>query len=116
MSVIALSVAGLTTRAALIAGLAVAALLFTGWRKPARAEPRSHRGHPVAGRPVPRSRQGIVVEHHDAPLYRRPGPARRTVAAALSGGIGMLVGTLTAIVLAFGVAFSVIWLTNMLKQ
>jgi len=101
----AISVAGLTTRAAVIAGLAVAALLLTGWRKPARAEPRSHRARP-----------GLAVEHHDTPLYRRPGPLRRLLAAALSGGIGLLIGTLTAIVLAFGAAFSVIWLTDLLKR
>lgn len=105
MCVLAISVADLTTRASVIAGLAVVALLLTGWRKPARAEQRSHRG-----------RQGLLVEHHDTPLYRRPGPLRRLLALAASGALGVLVGTLTAIVLAFGTAFSVIWLTNLLKR
>src|SRR5262249_30208064 len=41
---LALSVAGITWRAGLVAALAVVALLLTGWRKPARAEPRSPRG------------------------------------------------------------------------
>jgi len=105
-----LSVAGLTARAAFVAGLAIAALLLTGWRKPARAEPRSPRG---AG---DRAAAGVVVEHHDTPLYRRPGPIRRVLAAAASGGIGVLSGVLGAIVIAFGIAFAVIWLTNLLQQ
>lgn len=96
---------GLTTRAALIAGLAIAGLLLAGWRKPARAEPRSHRARP-----------GLAVEHHDTPLYHRPGPVRRLLAAALSTGIGVLVGMLVAIVVAFGVALSVIRLTDLLQQ
>jgi len=100
-----MSVAGLTSRTALIAGLAVAALLFAGWRKPARAEPRSHRARP-----------GLPVEHHDTPGYRRPGPVRRLLAAGLSTGIGVLIGALLAIVVAFGVALSVIWMTNLLRQ
>lgn len=105
---LAVSVDGLTVRAAFIAGLALAALLLTGWRKPARAEPRSPRG--------PGDRVGIVVDHVDTPLYRRPGVVRRLVAAVLSGGIGLLVGVLTAIVLAFGVAWAVIWMTSLLHR
>jgi hypothetical protein len=102
-----------------IAALAITALLLVGWRKPARAEPRSHRvpefGTPPSPRQVRRSR-GIPVEHHPTPLYRAPGPLRRLLAAAASSAIGVLVGVLTAIVLAFGAAFSVIWLTNLLEQ
>lgn len=103
---LALSVDGLTVRAAFIAGLAIAALLLTGWRKPARAEPRSPRG----------DRVGYVVDHVDTPLYRRPGIIRRVFAVVASGGIGILVGVLGAIVIAFGTAFAVIWLTNLLQQ
>ena len=107
---LALSVDGLTVRAAFIAGLAIAALLLTGWRKPARAEPRS----PRAGRAG--TRAGYVVDHLDAPTYRRPGIVRRVFAAAASGGIGILIGVLSAIVIAFAAAFAVIWLTNLLQQ
>lgn len=106
---LALSVDGLTVRAAFIAGLAIAALLLSGWRKPARAEPRS----PRASRREP---TGFLVDHVDTPLYRRPGPVRRLLAAAASGGIGVLVGVLSAIIVAFGAAFAVIWLTNLLQQ
>jgi hypothetical protein len=107
---VAVSVDGLTVRAAFIAGLAIAALLLTGWRKPARAEPRSPRGAASRG-PV-----GVLVDHADTPLYRRPGPLRRLVAAALSSGIGVLVGVLSAIIISFGIAWSVIWLTNLLQS
>lgn len=107
---LAISVNGLTVRAAFIAGLAIAALLLTGWRKPARAEPRSPRG------PSRRDTDGFVVDHVDAPLYHRPGVVRRLIAAGASGGLGVLMGMLAAIVIAFGVAFAVIWLTNLLQQ
>jgi hypothetical protein len=106
---LALSVDGLTVRAAFIAGLAIAALLLTGWRKPARAESRSPRG------PIRREPSGVVVEHFDTPLYRRPGPFRRVLAGLTSGAIGILTGVLAAIVLSFTIAFAVVWLTNLLK-
>ncbi|MDJ0768675.1 MAG: hypothetical protein QNJ12_07770 [Ilumatobacter sp.] len=94
----------------IIAGLAITALLLTGWRKPARAETRSPRG------PLRRESAGFAVEHIDAPAYRRPGPVRRLLALAASGGIGLLTGVLTAIVLSFAVAIAVIWLTNLLQR
>lgn len=86
------------------------ALLLTGWRKPARAEPRSPRG------PLRREHAGILVEHHDAPLYRRPGPLRRVLAAVASGGIALLTGVLAAIIASFAIAAAVIWMTNLLEQ
>jgi hypothetical protein len=107
---LALSVDGLTVRAAFIVVLAIVALLLTGWRKPARAESRSPRGL------VRRDVSGITVEHHDAPTYRRPGPVRRLLALAASGGIGVLTGVLAAIMVAFSIAFAVIWLTNLLQR
>lgn len=107
---LALSVDGLTIRAAFIAGLAIVALLLTGWRKPARAESRSPRG------PLARDRSGVIVDHHDAPVYRRPGIARRVLALAASGGIGILSGVLAAIITSFAIAIAVIKLTNLLQQ
>lgn len=114
---LALSVAGITVRAAVIAGLAIVALLLTGWRKPARAEPRSPRGVMERGLvyrtgPPP----GIAVDHLEAPEYHRPGPVRRLLAAVASGGIGLLFGVLTAIVVSFAVAMAVIWLSDLLGQ
>lgn len=88
----------------------MAALLLTGWRKPARAEPRSPRG------PLRRDLGGFPVEHHDAPLYRRPGIVRRVLAALASGGIGILAGVIAAIVTSFAIAAAVIWMTNLLER
>ncbi len=107
---LALSVDGLTVRAAFIAGLAIVALLLTGWRKPARAEPRSPRG------PSTRASGGVVVDHFDAPPYRRPGVVRRVLALLASGGIGILTGVILAIVTSFAIAIAVIRLTNLLQQ
>lgn len=107
---LALSVDGLTVRAGVIAGLAVVALLLTGWRKPARAEPRSPRGS------IRRGTAGVVVEHFDTPPYRRPGPIRRLLALAASGGIGIFAGVIAAIIVSFNIAIAVIWLTNLLQQ
>jgi hypothetical protein len=114
---LALSVAGITLRAGLIAALAIVALLLTGWRKPARAEPRSPRGVIERGLvyksgPAP----GVVVDHLDTPEYRRPGAVRRVLAAGASGGIAILFGAVTAIVVSFGIAIAVIWLTDLLGQ
>jgi hypothetical protein len=114
---LALSVAGITLRAALIAGLAMVALLLTGWRKPARAEPRSPRGIVERGLvyrtgPAP----GVPVDHLDAPEYRRPGLVRRLLAAVASGGVALLIGVLMAIVVSFAVAMAVIWLTDLLQR
>ena len=115
---LAVSVDGLTVRAAFIAGLAIAALLLTGWRKPARAEPRSPRGTfggSLGGSSI-RPSSGVVVDHVDTPMYRRPGVIRRLLAAVASGGIGLLVGVLTAIIVSFSVALAVIWMTNLLQR
>jgi hypothetical protein len=97
-------------RTAIMAGLALVALLLTGWRKPARAEPRS----PRAVRRLDVG--GIQVEHHDAPLYHRPGVVRRVLAALASGGIAILTGVIAAIVTSFAIAAAVIWMTNLLEQ
>jgi hypothetical protein len=107
---LALSVDGLTVRAGFMAGLAIIALLLTGWRKPARAEARSPRGR------LRRDASGIVVEHFDTLPYRRPGPIRRLLALAASGGIAIFTGVVAAIIVSFGIAIAVIWLTNLLQQ
>ena len=100
----------------MIAGLAIVALLLVGWRKPARAEPTSPRGVLERGL-IYRSGtpQGVPVDHLDAPLYRRPGPLRRLLAALAGTGLGVLTGVLVAIVVSFGIAMAVIWLTDLLQ-
>jgi hypothetical protein len=101
---------GLTIRAAFVAGLATVALLLTGWRQHARAEPRSPRG------PLRRETEGFQVVHHDAPLHHRPGVIRRVLAAVASGGIGVLTGVLVAIITSFAVAVAVIRMTDLLRR
>lgn len=58
----------------------------------------------------------MLVEHLDSPPYHRPGPVRRVLALAASGGIGLLTGVLVAIVVAFALAWAVITLTNLLTR
>lgn len=58
----------------------------------------------------------MVVDHFDTPMYRRPGIIRRLLAAAASGGIGILTGVLLAIMTAFAIAIAIIRLTNLLQQ
>jgi hypothetical protein len=97
----------------------MAALLLTGWRKPARAEPRSLRGgeslNQTGGAGPPRP-VGVVVDHLDTPVYRRAGVVRRILALVTSGGLAVLIGVLAAIITAFGIAVAVIWMTNLLQQ
>ncbi len=58
----------------------------------------------------------MVVDQLDTPEYRRPGLVRRILAAVASGGIAILFGAVAAIVVAFGVALAVTWLTDLLKS
>lgn len=57
-----------------------------------------------------------MVDHLDTPEYRRPGIVRRVLAAFASGGIAILFGAITAIVVSFAIAMAVIWLTDLLGQ
>jgi hypothetical protein len=107
---LAISVDGLTIRAAFIAGLAMVALLLTGWRKPARAEPRSPRG------PLRRDPTRLSGRAPRRSALPRPGIVRRVLAALASAGIGVLTGVLAAIVTAFAIAVAVIWMTNLLDE
>ena len=109
---LALSVTGLTIKASIVAGLAIVALLLSGWRKPARAEPRSPRGERSSGHQT----RAVAVDHFDTPEYRRPGPIRRVLALIASGGLAVLIGVVAAIVVAFGIALAIIRLTNLLQQ
>ncbi|MEL6890401.1 MAG: hypothetical protein AAFP84_02290 [Actinomycetota bacterium] len=107
-----MSVTDLTTQAAWMAGLAIAALVFAGWRKTARAAPRIPRREPRIARP----RVPIGIAETVVPLYRQPNPLRRVFAAAASAGIGVVIGAVAAIIIAFGSAWLVITLTDLLKQ
>lgn len=102
-----ISVSALTFRAALIGGLAIVALLIVGWRKPARAEPRSPRWRQKT---VP----GIVVDHRPTHLHRRPGLAHRLASLATSGALAVLTGVLIGIIVSFAIAAAVTYLTDLL--
>ena len=95
-----------------MAALAIAALLFAGWRKTARAMPRTPRSEPRIRRP--RVPSGIAEA--TVPLYKRPNIVRRIWAAVASAGIGIVIGAVTAIIIAFGTAYVVITLTDLLKS
>jgi hypothetical protein len=110
VTVVALSVDVLTVAAAWIAGLAIVALVLTGWRQPARAQPRTRRGtESLDWTP-------IEVEHEPGEPYRRPGPLRRLLAGLAGLGITLVTGAVIAIVLAFVLALTVIRLTGLLTQ
>ncbi|CAN5566830.1 hypothetical protein BH24ACT5_BH24ACT5_22630 [soil metagenome] len=105
------SVNDLTIRAALIAGLAIFALVMTGWRKTARATPKSSRG--VGGS------QGagpIAVERHATDSYTPPTPLRRFGAIIASGGLSVVIAVVLATVKAFGIAVVVKTMKRLLKK
>ena len=104
-----LSLEALTVGAAWIAGLGVLALVLTGWRQPARAQPRLRRGpDPTSG--------AVPVEHRPGRPYRPAGPFRRLLAAVTSVGLSVVTGAVIAVVVAFALAFTVIRLTGLLGR
>lgn len=95
-----------------MAALAIAALVFAGWRKNARAIPRTPRTEPKVRRP----RVPIGIAEATVPLYKRPNVVRRVWAGAASAGIAVVIGAVFAIIIAFSAAFVVITLTDLLKS
>jgi hypothetical protein len=49
-------------------------------------------------------------------LYKRPGPIRRLWAIVAGSGIAIVVGAVLATIVAFGLAYLVTTLTDLLKQ
>ena len=106
------SITEVTTAAGWIAGLAIVALVATGWRKPARAT-----ADPARARFMPkRAPVGLEVVDEEAPVYRRPRWWRRVWALVASSVLAVWVGAVVATVAAFGLAFLVIRLSEMLNQ
>lgn len=105
------SITEVTTAAGWIAGLAIVALIATGWRKTARATAAPAR----ARRPM-RAHVGLEVAEQPAPMHRRVPVWRKVWAVGASAGLAVWVGAITATVLGFGVAWLVITLTGMLKR
>jgi len=93
-------------------GLAMLALVLAGWRKTARPTPRTPRRDPL----VRRSWEPVGVAETTTSLYKRPSLLRRLWAVVASSGIAVVIGTVLAIVVAFGSALLVITLTDLLKQ
>ena len=95
-----------------MAGLAMFALVMAGWRKTARAAPRSPRGEPIIRRP----RSPVPIAETTTSLYKRPSVLRRVWAVAASSGIAVVIGAVLAVTIAFGVGILVITLTDLLKS
>ena len=106
-----MNVTELTTAAGWIAGLAIVALIASGWRKPARAATNPARARMQSGIP---DRANVVDEK--APLAEHTPLWKRVWAVVASGGLALWVAAVAATVIAFGTAWIVITLTDMLKQ
>jgi hypothetical protein len=105
------SLSELTTASAWIAGLAIVALIAAGWRKPARATAASTRE-----RRRSRDRPPVELDAIDADLHRRLPIWRKIWAVFASGTLAIITGAVIATFVSFGVAFTVIRLTDMLKR
>lgn len=105
------SINDLTVRMAWIAGLAVMALVFAGWRKTARAQPKRPRRPDETPRRVP-----FELVDSTAPPYRPAGPLRRVWSVVAGTGLALVIGAVIATVAAFGLAWAVTTLTDLLKQ
>ena len=101
----------LTVAAAMIAGLAIVALVATGWRPRARAAISSARTrHPERlGTPQP------VSEVH-APLDAHTPWLKRVWTAIAGFGLAVWVGAALATIIGFGMSWLVVTLTNMLRR
>lgn len=102
-----MSITELTADAAWIAGLAIVALVATGWRKTARATAPPARA---------RRRSIDALEELDAPLQAHTSMLRKLWAAVASGTIAVVVGAMLATVVAFSLALIVIRATGMLQR
>ena len=93
-------------------GFAMAALIAVGWRKTARATAKTPRREPIVRRRwVP-----IGVGETTVSLYKRPNLVRRLWAVVASSTLAIVIGATFAIIIAFGVSYVVVTLTDLLKQ
>jgi hypothetical protein len=103
------SLTELTTASAWIAALAIVALIATGWRKPARATVPVARGRRT-------SRPGVPVHTVPSTPYRGAPLWRRIWAVLAASTLAMITGAIIAILLAAGIAYIVVTLTDMLRR
>lgn len=96
-----------TTYAAWLVGLAIAALIATGWRRRARASAEFQRLPPEA---TP------SLADTQAPLDAPTPWLKKAWSAVAAFGLAVWVGAAAAAVIGFGTAYLVITLTNMLKK
>jgi ABC-type nitrate/sulfonate/bicarbonate transport system permease component len=101
----------LTTDSAWVAGLAILALIAAGWRKPARAAMVPARATRNRRQPPPIELFESATEMHQrTPLWRR------VVAVFASSAIAIVTGAVIATIVAAGLAFGVVRLTDMLRR
>jgi glycerol uptake facilitator-like aquaporin len=101
----------ITTTAAWVAGVAVLVLIVAGWRKPARASI-----DPQRARPGTLMRAGVPQPRPRVDLYR-PAPWWKRLWALVTGSfLALLIGAITATLLAYAAAWAVITLTDLLEQ
>jgi hypothetical protein len=100
-----------TTAAGWIAGLAIVALIASGWRKPARAT-----ADPARARRPLRAAVGVEVAEVKAPIAHHSRWWRRLWSVAASGVLAVWLGAILATLIGFGSAWIVITLTDMLKR
>jgi hypothetical protein len=105
------SITEVTTAAGWIAGLAIVALVATGWRKTARAT-----ADPARARRPHRAPTGVEVTELKAPFNSRTRWWRRAWSVVAGSVLAVWVGAVAATALGFGVAWVVITLTSMLKK
>lgn len=106
-----MSISELTTASAWIAGLAIVALIAAGWRKPARAS-----ADPTREGRRSRERAAIDLAEVDADLHHRTPIWRKVWAIAASSTLALVIGAIIATLVSFGIAFTVIRLTDMLRR
>ena len=106
-----MNVTEVTTAAAWITGLAIVALIATGWRKTARAT-----ADPARARFTSRAPTGLEVTDTQAPAYRPARWYKRLWAALASGVLAVWIGAVVATIIGFGAAFAVIHFTDLLSR
>jgi hypothetical protein len=100
-----------TTAALWIAGLAIVAMVASGWRKPARATADPARARRPGHAPI-----GIPMEEAHAPFYRPATIWRRVWSLCAGSVIAIITGAVLATFVGFGFAYGVVTFANMLKK
>lgn len=86
------------------------ALIATGWRKPARATVPVARGRRTGARPPVEVQTTPSTPYRGTPLWRR------IWAVVAASTLAAVTGTIVAILVAAGLAYTVVTLTDMLRR